>query len=354
MENSYAPPPAVTVSASSELVRWLSARSVSLAFTSYQSGLLYCLGVKPDGQLNIHQTALQKPMGLCRDGDKGLIVSNGAQIIRFQDALEPGQRANNDFDACFLPRRSHFTGALDTHDIGLTNDGALQFVNTSHNCIACVSESFAFEPIWKPPFISRLVREDRCHLNGMALRDGVLRYVTAVSASDTIDGWRDRRASGGIVMDITTDEIIATGLSMPHSPRWHNGHLWLLNSGTGELGYLDMTKPADARFTPIAFCPGFTRGLSFTENFAVVGLSKPRHQRFEGLALDQRLQETDSEPWCGLQVINLQTGSCTAWFRIDGSVNELYDVLVLPGLRCPMVVSPHSTEAEMFTPFPGA
>ncbi|MEG4576841.1 DUF4915 domain-containing protein [Microcoleus sp. N3A4] len=64
-------------------------------------------------------------------------------------------------------------------------------------------------------------------------------YVTASSQWDVVDGWRDRRQNGGIVIDIESNDIIVRGLSMPHSPRWYRDKLWLLNLGRGELGYVD-------------------------------------------------------------------------------------------------------------------
>ena len=143
------------------------------------------------------------------------------------------------FDACYVPRETFVTGELDAHDVGLLADGRIVFVNTLYNCLATPSERHSFTPIWKPPFISKIVKEDRCHLNGLAMEDGVPRYVTAVSKSDTIDGWRDRRIDGGIVIDVQSGEIVIGGLSMPHSPRLYRGKLWVLNSGTGELGWVE-------------------------------------------------------------------------------------------------------------------
>jgi uncharacterized protein (TIGR03032 family) len=180
------------------------------------------------------------------------------------------------------------------------------------------------------------------------MEHGRPRYVTAVSRSDTIDGWRDRRADGGIVVEVETGEIVCTGLSMPHSPRMNRGELWLLNSGTGELG---VVNHHEGRFEPRAFCPGFLRGLAFHGNFAFVGLSKPRYKRFEGLALDQRLKDADSEPWCGLQVIDLGSGACVDWFRIDGAVAELYDLEIIEGFACPMAVPPNSIEVANLITF---
>jgi uncharacterized protein (TIGR03032 family) len=133
---------------------------------------------------------------------------------------------------------------------------------------------------------------------------------------------------------------------MPHSPRLHGGELWLLNSGTGELGIVELPKNGGmGRFEPVAFCQGFLRGLAFYGRYAFVGLSKPRYKRFEGLVLDARLGAADSEPWCGVQVIDLEKRSCVDWFRIDGQVAELYDLAVIPGFACPMAVSPGSPDA---------
>jgi uncharacterized protein (TIGR03032 family) len=173
------------------------------------------------------------------------------------------------------------------------------------------------------------------------MEDGVPRYVTAVSKSDTIDGWRDRRFDGGIVIDVQSGEIVIGSLSMPHSPRLYCDKLWVLNSGTGELGWVERGVSAkDAKFQMV----GFVCGLAFHGKYAFVGLSKPRYERFEGLALDRKLAETDSEPWCGMQVIDLDIGACVHWFRIDGPVGELYDLGVVQGVVRPMALGFASNE----------
>ncbi len=343
----------VEYSVSNNMLTRLSSLNISIAFSSYQSGLLYFIGRNREGGINIHEAAMPKPMGLCLDSDGGLTMTGGFQIMRFENVLEKDQQINNLFDACYAPRIVHVTGHLDAHDVGIDKQGKPVFVNTRYNCLATVSKRHSFEMIWKPPFISALVDEDRCHLNGLAMQDGEARFVTAVSRSDTIDGWRDRRADGGIVMDVQSNEIICTGLSMPHSPRIYNDELWLLNSGTGELGVVKTDAKGKGEFEPKLFCPGFLRGLAFHDNLAFVGLSKPRYKRFEGLELDSRLEAADSEPWCGVQIIDLSSGTCVDWFRIDGKIGELYDLEVIPGFAAPMAVAPHSSEAAnliTFTP----
>lgn len=336
--------PKVDYSVSGGFVARLAGLDISMVFTSYQSGLLYFVGRSPRGGVNIHQSAMPKPMGVVYEGDGRLTMAGGFQIMRFENVLAPNEKVNGIFDACFVPRTVHVTGSLDAHDVGIDASGRPVFINTRFNCLATVSSRHSFQELWRPPFIDALVDEDRCHLNGLAMRDGEPRYATAVSRSNTIDGWRDRRDGGGVVIDIASGEIVCEGLSMPHSPRWHDGKLWLLNSGTGDLGYVEGLESGKGRFVPVVFCPGFLRGLTFHRGHAFVGLSRPRYKRFEGLPLDARLAENDSEPWCGIQIIELSKGSCVDWLRIDGDIGELYDVDVVPGVQSPMAVAPGDPE----------
>ena len=177
-------------------------------------------------------------------------------------------------------------------------------------------------------------------MNGLALKDGRPAHVTAVSRSDVADGWRDRRTGGGVLVDVAANAVVLEGLSMPHSPRWHDagdgGRLWLLDSGTGWFGRADLGR---GRFERVTFCPGYSRGLAFHGRFALIGLSKPRENRtFTGLPLDEELVRRDAEPRCGLMVVDLRTGDAVHWLRIEGVVEELYDVAVLPGVRRPMAI----------------
>ena len=268
-----------------------------------------------------------------------MYLSTLFQLWRFDNALEPGQ-AYQGYDRLYVPQVAWTTGDLDVHDVAEDGKGRIVFVNTLFGCLATPSESASFVPLWRPPFLSRLAAEDRCHLNGLALKDGRAAYVTAVSRSDVADGWRDRRTGGGVLVDVAADEVVLEGLSMPHSPRWHDagdgGRLWLLDSGTGWFGHADLEA---GRFERLTFCPGYSRGLAFHGPFAVIGLSKPRENRtFTGLPLDEELVRRDAEPRCGLMVVDLRTGDAVHWLRIEGVVEELYDVAVLPGVRRPMAI----------------
>lgn len=181
-------------------------------------------------------------------------MSTRYELWQFENLLETGEKYG-ECDRLYIPRTAYTTGDLNVHDVVLENSQNLIFVNTDFSCLATLDPNYSFVPLWQPPFISKLVPEDRCHLNGLAMVEGKPKYVSACSSTDTATGWRNHRRDGGVVIDVEQNEIIATGLSMPHSPRWYQGKLWLLNSGTGELGYIDKGK-----FTPITFCPGFVRG----------------------------------------------------------------------------------------------
>jgi uncharacterized protein (TIGR03032 family) len=204
--------------------------------------------------------------------------------------------------------------------------------------------------VWKPPWISKLVPEDRCHLNGVAIRDGRPRYVTAVSRSDVTDGWRDKRRSGGVVVDVATNEVVCEGLSMPHSPRWYRGSLWLVDSGSGYFGRVDLEKRS---FERLVFCPGFARGLAFLGDCAIVGLSDRRENRtFQDLELEQNLLAHDAETRAGLLVVDLRTFATPHWLRLGGVVRELYDVGVLDGIVRPMALGFRTDEIRRYLSFP--
>ena len=252
--------------------------------------------------------------------------------------------AERGYDVAYVPRVGYTTGDVDLHDIAVDSNGRVIFVCTLFGCLATLSERASFQPLWRPPFLSALVPEDRSHLNGLAMHDGRAAFVTAVADSDVVDGWRDRRQDGGCVVDVASGEIVARGLSMPHSPRWYRDRLWLVNSGTGEFGSVDL---ATGEFEPIAFCPGYLRGLAFIGDYAVVTLSKPRHVTFHGLALDERMKERGAEPQCGLHIIDVRTGTVAHWLRMDGSlVTELYDAVVLADVRQPMALGFKTNEIE--------
>ncbi|APZ93399.1 TIGR03032 family protein [Fuerstiella marisgermanici] len=332
--SSASPAPIFELTSSRQFPDWLAEQKLSLAFTTYQAGKLFLLGLQPDGRLSVFERTFNRCLGL-HATDQTLWLSSLYQLWRFENVLEPGQTAES-FDRLYVPQVGYVTGDLDIHDVAVEDSGRVVFVNTLFGCLATISDTHSFVPLWKPPFIDRLAAEDRCHLNGLALENGKAKYVTAVSQSNVADGWRDRRHDGGCVIDVQTNAVVATGLSMPHSPRVYRDKLWVLNSGTGHFGFIDRDKGC---FESVAFCPGYQRGLWFHGDYAIIGLSKQRENRtFSGLDLDQNLGKAQVDPRCGLHVIDLRTGDAIHWVRIEGVVSELYDVIILPGIRRPQAL----------------
>ncbi len=335
----------IEITCSNHFLEWLAEEQISLAFTTYQTNRLFLLGLKENGALSTFERLFDRPMGLCVLPDR-LYVGGRYQIWQLDNTLPPGV-IHEGYDALYVPRRSFTTGDVDVHDVTFAPDGQLLFVNTLYSCLATLSDRYSFKPLWQPPFISAVVPEDRCHLNGLAVDDtGAPRYLTAVSRSDVVAGWRQRRTGGGVVIDAPGNAVVMEGLSMPHSPRLHDGKLWLVNAGSGDFGYADLNT---GRLEPVAFCPGFARGLTFHKHYAIIGLSKPRRVRaFEGLSLDDKLAAKDADARCGIVVVDTRSGTILHWIDVAGVVSELYDVKVLPGVRRPMALGFKTDEVCRF------
>ena len=346
-QGAQAPVPNVEKSCSRGLAAWLASSNLSLAISSYQTGRVYLVGSDKLGRVSFFERLFERAMGIVGNAQR-IYLGGLYQLWRFENVLRSNEVIHAQFDKCYVPRNAQTIGDLDIHELGIRKNGKVVFINTKYSCLAELSQTHSFKAIWKPDFISKLAPEDRCHLNGLAMVDGAPKYVTAVCKSDAVDGWRDRRHNGGVVIDIDTNEIVCEGLSMPHSPRWANGKLWVLNAGTGHLGWVDF---ATKSFVPHAFLPGFVRGLSIFGNTAAVGLSKPRNQRFEGLQLDAELTKHDVEPWCGVQIISLTNGDVLHWIRFEGDISEIFDLCFLPNVRNPMMVGLRTPEIRELITF---
>jgi uncharacterized protein (TIGR03032 family) len=339
--------PRLEITTSRQFNLWLAGQRSSIVLTTYQTGKIFFIGLKPNGQLSIFERTLERVMGMHAAAET-IHLATLYQVWRFRNTLAAGTLFDG-YDAVYIPRESRVTGDVDVHDMAVDADGQLVFTNTLFNCLATTDDEHSFKPVWQPPWISKLAPEDRCHLNGLAIRDGKPRYATAVSRSDVADGWRDKRRESGVVVDIKLNEVIAEGLSMPHSPRWYRDRLWLINSGTGFFGYIDMEG---GKFVEVAFCPGYARGLAFIGDWAVIGLSDRRKNRtFQDLALDENLKSRDAETRCGLLIVNLESGDAPHWLRFSGVVRELYDIGILPGIIRPMAIGFRSDEIRRYIAF---
>jgi uncharacterized protein (TIGR03032 family) len=308
---------------------WLTRVHASLAFSTYQLGKLFFVGCHQTDRLSVFERTFNRCLGLWSD-TQSLWLASAYQLWRLENVLAPGAMTDDGYDRLFVPRVAYTTGDVDVHDVAVTGDLQPLFVNTLFSCLATTSDRFNFRPVWQPPFIDRLAAEDRCHLNGLATEAGQPRYVTACAQTNQRGGWRAERDQGGCIVDVIANRTVVAGMSMPHSPRVYRDRLWVLDSGHGYFGRVNL---AAGKFEPLVFCPGYARGLAFIDHYAVVGLSRPREATFAGLALDQELARRNLQPGCGLLVIDLDRGTPVEWLTLEGQVDELYDVLVLPGVR---------------------
>jgi uncharacterized protein (TIGR03032 family) len=308
-----------------QLLRQLGA---SLLVTTYQAGKLVMVRDEGD-HLNTHYRAFQSPMGLAlADGGAKLAIGTTLQVWEFRDVpsvarrLEPAGR----HDACFLPRSSHVTGNVLIHEMAYGAGGQLWFANTRFSCLATLDPEASFTPRWRPPFVTELEPSDRCHLNGLGMVDGKPKYVTALGETNEMAGWRPNKAKGGILMDVGSGEILCRGLSMPHSPRWYGGRLWVCESGSGTLGYVDLNT---GRYEAVAAVPGFTRGIDMVGDLAFVGLSQVRESAvFSGIPITERL--APEERTCGVCVVDLRRGETVALLKFVSGVQEVFAVALLP------------------------
>jgi len=329
------------------LAEWLIMNDVSLGFTSYQSGQLFLIGVTPQRRISIHQRNFIRAMGLIAQPDR-LYVASIESVWRLENILQRTERANQIFDRLFVPRNAQMTGDLDVHEMGVDRNGRVIFVNTKYSCLATFNTTHSFKPLWKPNFISKLAPEDRCHLNGLAMADGKPKYVTSVSRSDLVNGWREKRELGGVIIDVANDRIVTEDLSMPHSPRVADGSLWALDSGRGHIVRVDEQT---GRKENVAFCPGFLRGMTIWNGHAIATVSLPRDGSFKNLELEENVRKRGGVPWCGIQIVNLRNGDIVQWIRLDGFIKELFDVGVIPGARCPMALGIGTPEMQNMISF---
>lgn len=305
----------------------LEKHGISLLISTYQAGKLV-LARNDGGEVNAHYRNAPRPMGIAV-GNGQVAIGTTGEIVFYDDVPEACGRLQppDKHDACFVQRYAHLTGAIDIHEMAFDADQRIWFINTRFSALCTIDGSTSFAPVWRPKFISAYAAEDRCHLNGLGMRDGKPRYVTALGESDVRGGWRERKADGGVLIDLASGETLFRGLSMPHSPRWYANHLWVCESGKGTLARVD---PATGELKAIFKFPGFTRGLDFHGPLAFVGISQVRESAtFSGIPI------ADEERNCGVWIVNIIDGSHVGTLRFTQGVHEIFAVQVLANTHFP-------------------
>ena len=349
-------PPSFSSSHTASFPALLRELGISLLVSTYQAGKLIVL--RAEGEtLNTHFRHFSRPMGLAYEPVFGrLAVGTHDEVWQFRN--QPGVAAKlpgeTPHDAAFLPRRRLTTGDIRIHEIAwLENE--IWAVNTRFSCLCTFDADHSFVPRWRPKFVSALAPEDRCHLNGFAIVDERVKYVTCLGLTDTAGGWRENKVSGGCILEVESSEPIVRGLCMPHSPRVHAGRHWVLDSGHGGLATFD---PATGQTTEVTRMPGFTRGMDFCGDIAFIGLSQVRETAtFSGIPLVDEVPKRT----CGVWAIDLRTGRTLAFLQFEGIVQEIFAIQVLPmtfpdvlNEKSPMVASAFVLPEEAFVTVPEA
>jgi uncharacterized protein (TIGR03032 family) len=321
----------IRCSHSENLPDLLTRLRLSVLISTYQTGHLVVVAAR-QGRLVLTFHQFERAMGIAvKPGSIAVCTRREVWFARQAPDIAARLAPRGQYDACFLARTAHFTGDIQAHESAWIG-GEFWVVNTRFSCLAALHPRYSFAPRWRPPFITALRPEDRCHLNGLAVVDGRPRYVTALAETDSPEGWRAVKATGGCLMEVPGGQIVARGLALPHSPRVDGGRVFFLHSG---LGRLDVVDPSTGRVDAVAGVPGVARGLALHGGFAFVGLSKARPS-LEGVPIVARRDELK----CGLAVVDLRTGRLAAHLEFRTGVEEVFDVQVLPGITFPYVSGP--------------
>lgn len=341
MNNALAP---FSCTYTPQIPELLSKLNCSIAITTYQAGKLIFISPKDENSLIQLPRTFEKPMGIAQDKENDrLAIATKDEIVILANSPELAAHYPNapkKYDALYMPRATYHTGTLDIHDLSFGQNQRLFAVNTLFSSIVEIDSNYNFTPYWTPPFIDKLVSEDRCHLNGMALQNGLPKYVTAFNQGNVAGSWRDNITTTGVLMDVETNETILSNLGMPHSPRIFNNELFVLLSATGEL--IKVNKESGT-YDVITKVEGFVRGMDLHNDYLFIGLSKLRKNSstFAKLPFADKAQEA------GILVVHLPTGSIAGKITYTSSLDEIYDIKVLADKMRPNILNTLKQDYKM-------
>lgn len=319
--------PPFTIQSSPNLAEILDKLNASIAVTTYQAGKLVFIGAKNDHELSQLPRNFNKAMGISFKDDF-LLMATKDEVVVFKNVPELAKtypNAPDTYDALYMPRIKYYTGVVDIHDVHWAGDEMLG-INTSFSCLVKLDKNYNFTPIWQPHFISDLVAEDRCHMNGLVIEGDKAKYITALGSGNTAASWRENITESGILMSVEENKILLDGLAMPHSPLMYNGELYFLQSANGNLCKYN----TDSDELEVVYSHNkFVRGLSIVDDIAFVAHSKLR----KNSSTFSKLKIADTSAECGIEVIHLPTRQKIAWMHYLSSVDEIYDLKVLQGIR---------------------
>ncbi len=307
--------------------------NVSILISTYQAGKLIAIGSSDGMKLMQIPFGFKKPMGIALQDDKMAIATlDEVQFLSAKGAIEKNKNDNpKEFDKFYVHRASYNTSRLDIHDLDF-GKGVLWGVNTAFSCLCKFDINYSFVPKWSPDYITDLMPEDRCHLNGMAMENDLPKYVTALSATNTKEGWRKNIMNAGVVMEVPSSEILLEGLAMPHSPRLIKGELYVLESGTGDLIKID--RNGNGCEVVYSF-NRFVRGMSYHQGYLFIGASQIREtsKTFQGLDV------TKNSKQAGVIIFDLDKGFVVGEINYTKSIQEIFDVQIITNANKPAILN---------------
>ena len=320
----------------------------SIAISTYQAGKIVFIGPKDENSLSMLPRTFQKPMGLDIAGNRMVLATKDEVIVLENSPALASHYPNkpNTYDSLWVPRITFYTGQVDMHDIKFAQN-EIWSINTSFSCLCKINGAHNFIPVWQPYFIDKLASEDRCHLNGLVIKDDKPKYVTALGTTNTPQGWRDNITAGGVLMDVDSNSIILDGLAMPHSPTLYKGELYLLLSATGQLVKVDFENK---KYEVIKELNGFCRGMDIIDDYAFIGMSKLR----KNSSTFAKLDFADKATMAGIKVIHIPTRSFVGEIMYQTSVDEIYEVKILKDSIRPNILNTQNPIHKYSLSIPGS
>jgi len=325
--------------------------NTTLVYSTYQAGKLVFLSPVGTEKLVQLPRTFNKPMGFGfhSDGQK-MALATADEVIVFANSPSLAQhypRSPEKYDALFVPRMTLYTGALDVHDLHWGADDKLYGVNTLFSCLCTFDSNYNFTPYWTPPQITEMASEDRCHLNGLALKNGTPKYATAFNRGNTAQSWRENINETGVVWDIDENAIIAEGLGMPHSPNLYDGELYVLTSANGELIKIN---PSTGSKEVVFQMDAFLRGMTKVGDYLFIAHSKLRQNSSTFAQLDISKKANRS----GIVVLHLPSKSIQGEIQYQSSVDEIYEIHALPNVLRPNILNTKKEDHKLSLMTPDA
>lgn len=347
MNNQDFPPFSCTYSPN--IPELLMQLNCTIALSTYQAGkVIFLSAVSKEGLIQLPRT-FEKPMGIAVSKNK-LAVATKDQVILLVNSPQLAKnypKNPNTYDGIYMPRATYYTGHIDIHDLNWGNEG-LWAVNTSFSCLILIDENYSFIPKWQPQFIKVLEHDDFCHLNGMAMKNGVPLFVSALGETTEPKGWKEGIIDGGIVIHVPSGETVLKGLAMPHSPRTYDNKLYMLLSAKGEIILID---PEKGTYEVVCKITGFVRGMTKCGDYLFIGRSLLR----ESSTTFQKLQQLPIGKEAlssGVTVVHLPSGNIFGEISYQNSVEEIYDIQIIPDLRRPGILNTETEDHKMAVSIP--